>query len=670
MLLASGTTKRARELSIIRFRFTGDTSSLDKASGRAKAQISQLKDEFKAGATAATKWGLAATAAAAAAGVAIYNSQSKIIDSLGKTADALDISVEKLQALHHMSELNGVSTESMSKNLQRMEMRLGEAIRKGGAAAEALADVGVSIDSIKNADPAQQMEMLAKAIGSVENQSVRASIASDLFGRDGLKMLKVLKNLEKEGLRPTVEELDKLGVSMNRLDAAKVEAANDAMFRATQVIDGVAKKFTIEMAPIVEGFSKMFIDAAKESNGFGSQVDSAFDAVVNGAAFGIDAVDGIKRAFVVTGQAAATFALAMQRDSIKIAKAIWDFPIDAVNTLIELINTLPNITLAVVQPGQFSEAMEREINEAAAAVEFGKQAMNETLMAPLPSVAFKQYVEDAQKAAQEAAEALANDGLIGESGGDAGQDDAASSDPIREKIKEKLEAIQEGYKSELELAREKFGEEQEVLQEALENKLLTEDEYRRASIDAETAYKDTQIKIEKDAEARKTAISKAAAADRKQALGDALSTLTTMMNSENRKQFEIGKAAAIAQTVISTYESAQKAFTSLAGIPIVGPVLGAAAAAAAIAGGVARVNSIRSQSMGGSSTPANTPTQQVNADSTAAASSGGGGGGSSQGGGSVAINLPAGAIIRGDALLDMIEESVNNGYNVNFLRSS
>lgn len=651
-------------MSIIRFRFTGDTSSLDKASASAKKQLKQLKDEFKTGAAAATKWGLASAAAASAAGIAIYKSQSQIIDSLGKTADALDVSVEKLQALHHMAELNGVSAESMSKNMQRMEMRLGEAIRKGGLAAQALAEVGVSLNDIKQADPAQQMEMLAKAISGVQDQSVKASIASDLFGRDGLKMLKVLNNLQRDGLQPTIKELEALGVAMNRVDAAKVEAANDAVFRATQVIDGVAKKFTVEMAPIVEGLANVFIGAAKESNGFADSVDSAFDAIVSGAGFGMDAVDGVRRAFVVAGQAAATFALAIQRDSISIAKAIWDMPIDAVNTLIELINSLPGVDLDVIAPGQFSEAMQREIDLAAGAVEAGKQAMHETLMAPLPSEAFKKFVEDAQAASQEAAEALAESGMIGPVGG-TGEDGEDGTE--REKIKAKLEAIQEGYKSEIELAREKFGEEQEVLAEALEAKLLTEDEYRKASLDAENAYKDAQLKIQEESEARKTAIQKAQSESRKRALGDALSQMTTLMNTESRKQFEIGKAAAIAQTVIETYSAAQKAFSSLAGIPIVGPALGAAAAAAAIAGGVARVNSIRSQSMGGSGTPSNTPTQQVNADSTPVGSAASSGGGQSVGNTTIALPLD-GIVMDMAGLIRLLNEAQENGEgSINFV---
>jgi hypothetical protein len=62
-----------------------------------------------------------------------------------------------------------------------------------------------------------------------------------------------------------------------------------------------------------------------------------------------------------------------------------------------------------------------------------------------------------------------------------------------------------------------------------------------------------------------------------------------------------GKAAAIAQTTIETYKGAQSAFSSLAGIPIVGPVLGGIAAAAAISSGIATVKKIASTKTPGGS---------------------------------------------------------------------
>jgi len=76
---------------------------------------------------------------------------------------------------------------------------------------------------------------------------------------------------------------------------------------------------------------------------------------------------------------------------------------------------------------------------------------------------------------------------------------------------------------------------------------------------------------------------------------------TGLAESSNKKLAAVGKAAlvaqkavAITQATIKTYESATSAYASLAGIPIVGPALGAAAAGAAIAAGLANVSSIAS----------------------------------------------------------------------------
>jgi len=73
------------------------------------------------------------------------------------------------------------------------------------------------------------------------------------------------------------------------------------------------------------------------------------------------------------------------------------------------------------------------------------------------------------------------------------------------------------------------------------------------------------------------------------------------------KETAAGKAAAISSALISTYQGAQDSYKSLAGIPIVGPALGFAAAAAAVGAGLANVKAITStktpQVSGGGGTP-------------------------------------------------------------------
>ena len=120
--------------------------------------------------------------------------------------------------------------------------------------------------------------------------------------------------------------------------------------------------------------------------------------------------------------------------------------------------------------------------------------------------------------------------------------------------------------------------------EYAEFKFQKEEEIRQRSIAANKDATDRKAQQERDA------------AD---AGMTALSDLSSLMNSESRKAFDIGKTASIASTIIKTYQGATNAFASLSEIPIVGPALGAAAAAAAIAAGLANVQAIQSTQFGG-----------------------------------------------------------------------
>jgi hypothetical protein len=83
---------------------------------------------------------------------------------------------------------------------------------------------------------------------------------------------------------------------------------------------------------------------------------------------------------------------------------------------------------------------------------------------------------------------------------------------------------------------------------------------------------------------------------------DQANELAKIQDQEGKKQFERGKKIQIAQTIISTYEGATQAYKSLAGIPVVGPGLGVAAAAAAVAAGFNNVKSIRATQFEGQAT--------------------------------------------------------------------
>ena len=109
-----------------------------------------------------------------------------------------------------------------------------------------------------------------------------------------------------------------------------------------------------------------------------------------------------------------------------------------------------------------------------------------------------------------------------------------------------------------------------------DQRLITEQEYASASMQIELQRQNVHLN----------------------AASSFFGNLAALQKSGNKKMAAVGKAAAIAQAMISTYQSAASAYAAMASIPYVGPALGAAAAAAAIAAGLANVQQIRSQNAG------------------------------------------------------------------------
>ena len=84
-----------------------------------------------------------------------------------------------------------------------------------------------------------------------------------------------------------------------------------------------------------------------------------------------------------------------------------------------------------------------------------------------------------------------------------------------------------------------------------------------------------------------------------QGAANAANQLVKLQSSKNNTLKSIGKAAGVAQIAIDTAKGAIAAYSSLAGIPIVGPALGIAAAGALIAFGAEQTSAILAANEGG-----------------------------------------------------------------------
>lgn len=101
-----------------------------------------------------------------------------------------------------------------------------------------------------------------------------------------------------------------------------------------------------------------------------------------------------------------------------------------------------------------------------------------------------------------------------------------------------------------------------------------------------------EYELSKKAEARIAADKKKVEEQKARDAGDAGDQSVADLKTILGEQSGLYKAAAITQTTISTYSSAVKSYDALAGIPVVGPALGFAAAGLAVTAGLANVAQI------------------------------------------------------------------------------
>ena len=116
------------------------------------------------------------------------------------------------------------------------------------------------------------------------------------------------------------------------------------------------------------------------------------------------------------------------------------------------------------------------------------------------------------------------------------------------------------------------------------------DEQHEAGQLSDEQYQSTLELIRKNYAKRKMAIDKSVEDAKLQAFQSVFGQIKGLVG----EQTALGKAAAIAETTINTYMAAQKAYSAMAAIPVVGPALGAVAAAAAVASGLMNVAKISS----------------------------------------------------------------------------
>jgi hypothetical protein len=216
-------------------------------------------------------------------------------DELKRMQDTLGLSIGKLDQLSIVAKLNGASLDDMAKGFKFLGSSMIEAQTSSSQSARLFSALGVSVKdasgNLRGVDAV--MGDTAKALSSIENETVRAAVGTAIFGKSYLQIAATLRNYSEDQERANLV-LEKFG----GVSQTAANLADDLSDKFTMLGEGSKRALLGALVPGMAAVSAG-IDALINSGG---RLQSGFGQVVSGVAEWVTgSLIGLKGTFEVVG---------------------------------------------------------------------------------------------------------------------------------------------------------------------------------------------------------------------------------------------------------------------------------------------------------------------------------------------------------------------------------
>ena len=565
---------------------------------QAKDQFSRTMKSLRGMLPSVKTLALGAGAAVAGLGAglfAIANSTAKAGDEFQKMSLRLGLSTDMLSGMKHAVELSGSSMEALEKGVRTLAKRMSDADEGLVEAERSFTALGIQI---KNADGSLKdldtmMAEAAQGLAGMEDNTKRVALAQELFGRSGTALLPLFKQ-GAAGLRQMTEEAKALGITIDKTGADEAAAFRDNMLRLQRVFTGIKTQIGTAIIPL---FSEWMAVAAEAGKKIVHYIRGNKDEIESYAATFLTAV----------GQMAekGAYGIALLVDSFRGLKELWlvleiGFAHFA-KTLWEGLHTIRGAVTATLETfnfkGIFDEMLanskriygEQEVIIAGwiDVIDTAREKLDEMVASGLAIHKVTDIMGLVKAAIEEIRATAAANGI------------PPFDDENTEKTKSNVAEITTAQQNAIQALHDMWAEyyltegeridlwyaEQYGKYEDNENALYELDQIYKAK------HKELAERTLKDREDAETATNDRIRNERMHHLQN----LANIGLIFGKKGLGISRALAIPHAYIATRDAAISAYKAMAGIPIIGPALGVAAAAAATLYGMKQVGLIKAQ---------------------------------------------------------------------------
>jgi len=206
----------------------------------------------------------------------MVNDFAKAGDEVAKMSKRTGIAVEALSEMRHVANICGTSLDSFETAIKKMQRAIIDANSGMKEYKEAFERLGLSMTDIMAMKPEDQFWTIAAAIGDIEDPTLAAATAQDIFGRSGTDLLPIFAE-ERTAIADLKQEAHDLNLVFSDESAKAAEEFTDAKTRLVGALNGIKYAIAEELMPVfTSAIDKMtgaltgLIDFIKGNEGLGT----------------------------------------------------------------------------------------------------------------------------------------------------------------------------------------------------------------------------------------------------------------------------------------------------------------------------------------------------------------------------------------------------------------
>ncbi len=161
------------------------------------------------------------------------------------------LSTNALFELGFAAEQTGSNMEEVEKGVRKMQKTIMDAASGEKTYVDALRMVGTSYAELQGLSPEKQFERIAEGINAIQDPTMKAASAVEIFGRSGTNLLPMIGDMK--ALRA---EAVRLGLSIGPEQAAAADALGDSWDACKASLKAVAVAIGSSLAPMLTGLSE------------------------------------------------------------------------------------------------------------------------------------------------------------------------------------------------------------------------------------------------------------------------------------------------------------------------------------------------------------------------------------------------------------------------------